>query len=52
MSKLYLKIRLWFCRKLGWHTYDHFDGFDGCSATATCKICGYHGLIDSQGNLF
>ena len=46
------RIGLWFCRVIGWHSYPHFDSFDGCSATATCKKCGYKGLVDSQGNLF
>jgi hypothetical protein len=36
----------------GWHHYDHFDGFDGCSARATCRKCGFKGMVDSQGNLF
>lgn len=43
------------CCKMGWHSY--FIGFDiqyfdGCSAHARCKWCGYEGMIDSQGNLF
>jgi hypothetical protein len=46
------RFRLFLCKKLGWHSYNYFDGFDGCSAKATCKICGYKGLVDSQGNLF
>ena len=46
------RIGLWFCRILGWHSYTHFDSFDGCSAHATCKKCGYKGLVDSLGNLF
>lgn len=49
---LFKKIRLFLCNELGWHVYHSFDGFDGCSATATCEICGFHGLIDSQGCLF
>jgi hypothetical protein len=40
---------------IGWHSifvgFDH-TGFDGCSAHARCKWCGYEGMIDSQGNLF
>lgn len=46
------RIGLWFCRVMGWHSYTHFDFFDGCSSHATCKKCGYKGLVDSQGNLF
>ena len=49
---MYRKIRLWLCKNLSWHSYDHFDGFDGCSALATCKICGFKGMVDSQGGLF
>lgn len=46
------RIKLWLCKYMGWHTYDRFDGFDGCSPIATCNNCGYEGLVDSQGNLF
>ncbi len=49
---MYKKIRLWLCKNLSWHSYNYFDGFDGCSATATCKICGFKGMVDSQGGLF
>lgn len=49
---MWKKFRLWLCKYMGWHKVTHFDGFDGCSAMATCAICGYRGLIDSQGNLF
>lgn len=42
------------CGWIAWHSYRRFDtvGFDGCSAQARCRWCGYEGLIDSQGNLF
>ena len=41
------------CR-MGWHSWPNFlyTGSDGMSAQATCKWCGYKGMIDSQGNLF
>lgn len=35
----------------GWHCCD-MSGFDGCSATGTCKYCGKKCLMDSQGNWF
>ena len=40
--------------KIGWHSYPNFNhiGFDGASEHASCKWCGYSGMIDSQGNLF
>jgi len=47
-------IKKVFC-KIGWHSFPvRFEvlGFDGCSEEASCKWCGYKGLIDSQGNLF
>ena len=41
---------------IGWHSIwfigVDFTGFDGCSAHAKCRWCGYEGMIDSQGNLF
>ncbi len=42
-----------FCCRMGWHSigYQIYE-FDGCSFHATCKWCGYKGMIDSQGNLF
>ena len=55
---MWKKIRLWFCKHLDWHSIDpksiytdpkdpaHFLTF------GKCKICGYEGMIDSQGNLF
>ncbi len=46
------RIRLWFCKKLGWHRIGRFLYFDGCSVHAECSVCGYQGIIDSQGNLF
>lgn len=36
---------------LGWHDCDA-TGFDGASATGTCKYCGKECLQDSQGNWF
>ena len=36
---------------LGWHDCDE-TGFDGASATGTCKYCGKKCLQDSQGNWF
>ena len=47
------KLGLWFCRELGWHPGPYkYTGFDGASAHAICPRCGYHGMEDSQGNLF
>lgn len=45
------KVRLWFCRVLGWHGRYKIAGSDGASVHATCGHCGYEGMIDSQGNL-
>ena len=45
----------WFrrlCCWIGWHGPYVITGFDGCSPHATCRWCGYEGLIDSQGGLF
>lgn len=41
-----------FCCWIGWHGKRDYTGFDGASAHARCKWCGYEGMIDSQGNLF
>ena len=48
------------CCSIGWHSY--FSGFDNIHKSpqdplaflvfATCKLCGFEGQIDSQGNLF
>lgn len=50
IKKLFRKFACW----IGWHSWPNFErtGFDGCSAHARCKWCGFEGLIDSQGNLF
>ena len=47
-------VRLVLCEILGWHRpeYAHSSWFDGLNVHARCRRCGYHGLIDSQGNLF
>ena len=37
---------------LGYHKPIGKIGFDGCSATCTCKKCGDKLLQDSQGNWF
>lgn len=37
---------------MGWHQPDNKVGFDGCSATSTCKYCHKRILQDSQGNWF
>jgi hypothetical protein len=51
-------IRLWFCKYLGWHSiaketlhYNHDDPLH-FQQYARCRICGFEGMIDSQGNLF
>ena len=47
-------LQKFYC-KIGWHCHSkdyQFDHSDGASAHCTCKWCGYHGMIDSQGNLF
>ena len=38
--------------KMGWHVIGETTEFDGCSMHATCKNCGYKGLVDSNGELF
>ena len=52
IRRLNLRRHLFLCKHLGHHKAGHYDSFDGCSAHATCKYCGYKGMIDSQGNLF
>ena len=37
---------------LEWHIPNNEEGFDGCSFTSTCKICGKEIMQDSQGNWF
>lgn len=54
---MYLKIRLWLCKRLGWHAPGSFwiprdEEHLGLNTHAKCKWCGFEGLIDSQGNLF
>lgn len=46
------KIQLWLCKHLEWHKPSDSMGFDGCSFTSICKICGKEILMDSQGNWF
>jgi hypothetical protein len=47
-------VRLVLCDILGWHRPDPGaeTWFDGLNVRASCLRCGYHGMIDSQGNLF
>lgn len=53
---MWKKIRLFLCREFGWHspTNIHFNSLDTRSFLiyAECKVCGFKGLMDSQGNLF
>ena len=47
-------LQKFYC-KIGWHCHSkdyQFDYSDGASTHCTCKWCGYHGMVDSQGNLF
>lgn len=38
---------------IGWHVKPFLVASnDGCSDHAECKVCGFQGMIDSQGNLF
>lgn len=37
---------------LGWHTPTDIIGFDGASATSTCRYCHASILQDSQGGWF
>ena len=47
------KLFKWFYHDiLGWHLPDDDCGYDGCSYTATCKLCGKDILQDSQGNWY
>lgn len=49
-----LMFKRFFCW-IGWHSWPvgfEVTSFDGCSAHASCKWCGYEGMIDGQGNLF
>jgi hypothetical protein len=55
---------VWYCMKkeftrwerfrewMGWHNPSDERGFDGCSFTAKCKVCGKGLLQDSQGGWF
>jgi len=47
-------MRRLLCDWLGWHSpeFAYSSWFDGLNVHATCRRCGYTGLIDSQGNLF
>jgi len=55
---IWLRIRLWLCRWPGWHSVDldeptpvdsiHYPDIP----RGECRLCGYRGLVDSQGNLF
>ena len=45
------RIKKLICR-IGWHGPKEYIGFDGASFHASCKWCGFEGLVDSQGNLF
>ena len=50
-----MKIKLFrklFHDILGWHKPIDEIGFNGCSLTSKCKICGKKILQDSQGNWF
>ena len=35
-----------------WHLPNIEQGYDGCSFTSTCRICGKEIMQDSQGNWF
>lgn len=49
---MFRKLRLWLCSKgihwAKWTAVSH----DGASVHAICNLCGYEGMVDSQGNLF
>ena len=46
------RLRRFWCW-MKWHSFSYeYTGFDGASAHARCKWCGYEGMIDSQGNLY
>ena len=53
---MYKKIRIWFCKHLGWHSPIDLHKLPEDPLQflifAKCKWCGYEGQIDSQGNLF
>lgn len=47
------RIRKWADKYLGWHSpRGDVRGFDGCSFTSICRICGKSVMQDSQGNWF
>jgi hypothetical protein len=50
MKKIKDKIKQFLCF-IGHHNVE-YTGFDGASAHAKCKWCGYEGMIDSTGSLF
>lgn len=53
MDKIRFKIRLWMCKHLSWHHITQkWYSEDGLQAYGRCGICGFEGMIDSQGGLF
>lgn len=53
---MYKKIRLWLCKYLNWHSPIDYHSSEKDPAKfliyAKCRICGFKGMIDSQGGLF
>lgn len=55
MKGLYKRLRLLLCEKLGWHKPGVIYGSINDPLNqmySDCRHCGYHGMVDSQGNLF
>lgn len=46
------RIRKWLHDYFGWHAPGNAIGFDGCSYTSNCRLCGRHILQDSHGGWF
>lgn len=55
LKKLRRRLRELLCKKMGWHkpgvVYGNMN--DPLQQMySTCRYCGFHGMLDSQGNLF
>ena len=49
---MFERIKKFLHDKLDWGFPNESRGFDGCSFTSTCRLCGGRLLQDSQGNWF
>lgn len=47
-----MNIRLWLCKKLGWHKQPTEINTMFGLMSGTCPICGKEVMMDSHGNWF